>query len=455
MTDDKQPTGLLDTLRALRRASRGFWLVNAVNFGDGVAYFGILALMTLFFEKNVGFSATTSTLAVSVFTGFVTLFMVLGAGALCDRLGARRALTVSMGLILVGRILLVLSPNAGAELLIGGVAWVSILVMAFGEGVVQPALYAGVKEYTDKRTATMGFAYLYAIMNLGIVAGEFVSPWVRETWARTFEGVEVKDVPTAGITGSFWFFIGVTALVLLVNVVFFTKKVEDRDRVVPDTPPEAETGPRTLLDKLRDLPIMDTRFLFFIFILLPVRTLFAHQWLTMPHYVTRAFPAEVGARFEWVNGLNPLIIVIAVPAIAAVTQRRKVVDMMILGTFISAIATVLLIPDPSLDLLLTYVVVFSLGEAVWSSRFMEYVAEIAPAHRVGIYMGIAGLPWFLAKTVTGTFAGAMVDSYIPAEGVQDPGTLWAIYGAIAMISPIGLLAARKWLLQREAESAGA
>ncbi len=449
-TEQDRPTGLIEGLRALKRASRGFWLVNAVNFGDGVAYFGFLALMTLIMEKNLGFSAESSTLALSLFTGKVTLFMVLGAGAMCDRLGARRALTVSMAIILAGRILLVLAPNGGVEILVNSLTWTSILVMAFGEGVVQPALYAGVKEYTDKRTATMGFAYLYSIMNLGIVAGEFISPWIRETWARTFEGVEVSEVPTAGIAGSFWFFIGVTAVVLVVNLLFFTAKVEARDRVQPDPEDDsADESPKTWAEKLKALPIMDTRFLYFIFILLPVRTLFAHQWLTMPSYVTRAFPAEVGSRWEWVNGLNPLIIVIFVPAIAAVTQHRKVVDMMIVGTFISAVATVLLIPDPDLTMLLSYVVLFSLGEAVWSSRFLEYVADIAPANRVGIYMGIAGLPWFLAKTVTGLYAGAMVSAYIPETGPQDPGTLWAIYGAIALISPVGLLAARKWLLSQE------
>jgi proton-dependent oligopeptide transporter, POT family len=282
-------------------------------------------------------------------------------------------------------------------------------------------------------------------MNLGIVAGEAVSPLVRATWARKMEGADVATQPTAGITGAFWFFIGVTALVLLVNLVFFTKKVELRDRVLlPKAPPEE--GTRSLLDKLKALPITDVRFVFFIFVLLPVRTLFAHQWLTMPHYVTRCFPAEVGARWEWVNGLNPLIIVVAVPLFAALTRTRRVIDMMILGTLVSSGATVLLMSKPSLSALLGYFVLFSLGEAVWSSRFLEYVANLAPAHRIGIYMGIAGLPWFVAKTITGFYAGALLDRFIPKDGAQAPGTLWMIHGAVGLMSPLGLLLARRWLL---------
>ena len=119
--------------------------------------------------------------------------------------------------------------------------------------------------------------------------------------------------------------------------------------------------------------------------------------------------------------------------------------MMIVGTMISAIATWLLVPDPSVGLLLTYIIVFSLGEAAWSSRFLEYVADLAPAGRVGAYMGIATLPWFLAKSTTGWYSGAMLNSFVPTEGPQDPNTMWMIYALIALISPIGLLLGKKWV----------
>jgi hypothetical protein len=40
----------------------------------------------------------------------------------------------------------------------------------------------------------------------------------------------------------------------------------------------------------------------------------------------------------------------------------------------------------------------------------------------------------------------MLDRFVPVSGPQSPGTLWLIYGLIALISPIGLILARKWLL---------
>jgi len=445
-TEETSQLTIRESIKTLFSASRGYLLVNVANFGDGIAYFGFLTLMTLFMQHNVGLSSEWAGLSIGWYAGAVTIFMALGGGAVSDRLGVRRALTFCIVLLLAGRVLYVVSPGLGGFTTAASFAWIALLVMAAGEGIIQPALYSGIKEYTDKRTATLGYAFLYSIMNLGIVAGAWLSPLIREAWASRVEGVDVETNPTAGIAGAFWFFIGITALMLVVNLVFFTRRVEQRDRTVTDDAVIRE-GRFIWRDYLSNLPILDVRFLFFIFILLPVRTLFAHQFLTMPDYVTRAFPPGVGARWEWINGLNPLVIVIFVPLIAALTLKRRVVDMMIVGTAISALTTVLLVGEPKVNLLVTYIIVFSLGEAVWSSRFLEYVADIAPVNRVGIYMGIATIPWFLAKATTSLYSGKMLDIFVPADGPQSPGTMWMIYGVVALISPVGLILARKWLIR--------
>lgn len=423
---EDKPLPLKEILRSLFGASRAFWLVNMINFGDGIAYFGILNLLTLYIHWDIGFSDRTTGIAVSVFTGLVTLFM-FGGGFVSDKLGVRRALTLSMAVVLIGRLLLVASPSAGG--LAALTLWGGLLFMGVAEGVVQPALYAGVKEFTDPRTATIGYSLLYAIMNLGIAAEAFVSPFIRAK---------------ADISGVFWVMIAVTVLMIVFNIFFFTKRIEKRDRVIAyEKPPE--TDHRTWQEKLRALPFLDARFIFFIFILLPVRTLFAHQWLTLPDYVMRCFPANVGARYEWFQGLNPAIIVIFVPLIAALTRKVNIITMMILGTSISALTTFILAPGPHLWTLITYVVLFSFGEAVWSSRFLEYVANLAPAGQVGAYMGLAGIPWFLAKATTGLYSGRMIEIFLPEHGTRDSGTMWLIYAFIALITPIGLMIGKRWV----------
>jgi proton-dependent oligopeptide transporter, POT family len=425
--ETQETLSIRENFRILFKASRAFWMVNCVNFGDGIAYFGILNLLTLFISQNVGFSDHMTGVSVSVFTGLVTLTM-FGGGFISDWLGVRRALTLSMAVVLVGRLLLVSSPLCGTELA-GLALWLGLISMGIAEGVVQPALYAGVKEFTDPRTATIGYSLLYAIMNLGIAAEAFVSPFIRER---------------SGISGVFWAMIGITVLMVVVNIFFFTKRIEKRDRVVEYVKPVA-TDTRTWKEKVKELPFLDLRFIFFIFILLPVRTLFAHQWLTLPDYVMRCFPANVGARYEWFQGLNPVIIVIFVPLIAVFTRKVPIIKMMIIGTTISALTTFILVPGPNLWTLIIYVVLFSFGEAVWSSRFLEYISNLAPAGQVGAYMGLAGIPWFLAKMTTGFYSGLMIEKFIPQNGPQDSGTMWFFYALIAMISPIGLMIGKKWV----------
>jgi hypothetical protein len=290
----------------------------------------------------------------------------------------------------------------------------------------------------------MGYGILYAIMNLGIVAENFISPFVRTNTPFVF-GIKGLGL---GFDGVFWMCTGFTVAMLLVHISFFTKAVEQRDRVAVDAS-KTDAPEKTLAEKIKELPFLDPRFMFFIFILYPVRTLFAHQFLTMPDYVFRAYPPEVSARFEWISGLNPLIIVVFVPLIAGLTRKANIITMMIIGTTISALTTFILVPGPSLTRLILYTIFFSLGEAVWSSRFLEYVADLAPQGKVGAYMGLAGIPWFMAKFTTGLYSGWMLERFVPKGGPLDTSSLWLIYAMIACISPIGLFLARPWLMRHK------
>jgi len=180
-----------------------------------------------------------------------------------------------------------------------------------------------------------------------------------------------------------------------------------------------------------------------------VRTLFAHQWLTFPEYILRAYDKGVADRMEWlVNWINPMIIFIGVPVATALSRRADVYTMMVVGSLVSAVPAFLLCAGPNLTLLIAYFVVFSIGEALWSARFLEYASELAPPGRVAQYMGLAQIPWLLAKGTTGFYSGYVLSRFCP-EGVppaeMQTGTMWLLYGSIAMMSPIGLWLARNWV----------
>lgn len=436
---------LAQTVRDLRGAPRGFWIMNYTYMLDGMAYFGILTLLTIFLYEQIKLADHFAHLIVSVFTGLVTAFM-LTFGPKADKMGIRKALIIALVLSFAGRLLLPLSDMLSSGILALILVCTGLLIAASGNGFLQPALYAGIKQFSDEKTSSMGYGLLYAMMNLGIVIIGFLSSPIRaglDLGSFHFKGY--------GVTGVFWLLIAITGLNLMLFQFTLTKKAMGL-RIRADEASQPQSGSpgakRTLKEKFHDSPVSDSRFMFFIFILLPVNTLFAHQWLTMPEYVTRAFSHVVADKMEWiVNISNPLIIVIGVPIITAITRKVNVYTMMIIGATVSALPTFLLATGPNFWLLLSYMIIFSIGEALWQPRFLEYAAEIAPPGKTGAYIALAQVPWFIAKMTTGFYSGLIMEKYCPEGGPFHTDTMWLIYGIIAISSPIGLLLARRWVMK--------
>jgi hypothetical protein len=203
---------------------------------------------------------------------------------------------------------------------------------------------------------------------------------------------------------------------------------------------------------LANHPLSNTKFFFFIFALIPVQTLFTYNWLILPQYLERAFEGGfVSDNFEVFANMNPILIFIAVPIITAITMKRNVYSMMIIGTFVMAVPAFLLAIDTSIYTLLGYLLIMTIGEAMWQPRFLQYAAEIAPEGRTGAYMGVAQFPWFLTKMVVPLYSGYMLQRFLPAKTeevtdvVRDPETMWLYFSLIAISSTIMLVLAKGWV----------
>jgi MFS family permease len=149
--------------------------------------------------------------------------------------------------------------------------------------------------------------------------------------------------------------------------------------------------------------------------------------------------------------MNPILIFIAVPIITAITMKRNVYSMMIIGTFVMAVPAFLLAIDTSIYTLLGYLLIMTIGEAMWQPRFLQYAAEIAPEGRTGAYMGVAQFPWFLTKMVVPLYSGYMLQRFLPAKTedvtdvVREPETMWLYFSLIAISSTIMLVLAKGWV----------
>jgi dipeptide/tripeptide permease len=192
-----------------------------------------------------------------------------------------------------------------------------------------------------------------------------------------------------------------------------------------------------------------------------------------PTYGIRVFGegAMVGSIF---GVLNPVMIVFLVPLISVLTVKIRSFTMILVGTLVSAGAVFLcFIPEAfSLDLvnsafgqlifdywlevplgqrdpfyisLIIFIIVFTIGEAIWSPRLMQFSAEIAPRGKEGSYIALAILPYFVGKALAGGMAGGLLENYAPPDALSYPDhqMVWMWIGAMAMLSPIGMVIFRK------------
>lgn len=437
---------LATTVRGFVRSPRALWGVNVPYFIEGIAYFGVLTLLMKYLSENLALGDVTAGIVVSLFTGGIT-FAMLFLGELGDRFGLRRILLLSIALLGLGRVLLVASgwlPGGRLASPAFLVTACGLLVVVVGFGMFQPALFSAVKQFSTPEHSAVAFAVIYGLNNLGAFTAGAISPRLRDLAAAAF--------PPNGIAGVFAVYAAVTFLSILVTAAILTRGTVARalanrpEQAAREEAARSTARPRPLSRQwFAEHPLADARFAFFIFVLIPVQTLFAHQWLTLPLYINRAFVPWVADRFELFANLGPLLVFLLAPLVAALTARRDPLAMIQWGTLVMALPTFLLVLGPSPAALFAYVFLMTVGESMWQPRFYSYITEIAPPGKAGLYVGVGQLPWFLTKLVTGLYAGWFLQRFCPAEGTRHTEPMWLVYGLIAMVSPVALLLARRWL----------
>ncbi len=582
----------------LVHAPRALWGINIAYVLEGLVYFGMLGYLAMHFSdfifQGVEHADEWSHNMVMVLTAGITLSMI-GLGWVCDKWGVRKALLTAFVFLLAGRIVISAAPTllgmepAGLGSALHLTTMGGILLVVIGYGMYQPSAYAAVRQFTTPKTAAMGFAMLYALMNLGgwLVTFGFL---LRDD--KPFE-IQWKFIDFSipclglGITGTYWVYTSLTVVALISTIILLSRKTvanaiktakEETARIKAeeDSAKSEETKAEEAAEKaeaaaarlenieilpwyvwvlylaiigaastmgemggfyiaglviaertafsvlamrgaakiertgeslgragepqmfplhvwlllagiviaifwripapyayyiggavigmplvLRLLPegardgalgwigrhpLADAKFFYFIFALIPVQTLFTYNWLVLPQYINRAFDGWIGEKFEIAANLNPILIFIAVPIIAAVTRKANVFNMMIWGTLVMAAPAFLLAIGAYWWTLFPYIFIMTIGEAMWQPRFLQYAAEIAPEGRTGEYMGVAQLPWFLTKMLAPLLlTGWAMDRYCPVEGEADTRTMWFVFATIAMLSTFLLIVAKGWI----------
>ena len=218
------------------------------------------------------------------------------------------------------------------------------------------------------------------------------------------------------------------------------------------------------------------RFMGFLFLLVALRLIYFHMYYTYPKFGIRELGEGAPVGRLW--SLNGWILIFLVPLVGAMTQRIPAYPMILCGSIISGCSVFIMalpphwfqtlangwlgawlghgwlglqgIVAPYYIMIFFYVLLLSVGEALWNPRLYEYTAATAPKGQEASYMSLSYLPYFVAKLFAGAFSGLLLARYCPASGPRHSQTLWLIIALTTFITPVGLLVFGRFVRVREA-----
>ena len=484
-----KPESFIGRFLVLRGAVRELWIVFGCKALAFAAYGLVNSTLVLWLSSDLGFDDVRAGLVVASWSTVMTLCTVM-VGSLVDAIGLRRAMLIGSTLCVVARGVMAFALSRWVALPLG------LLPLAVGESLMTPVMVAAVKRFATTKQRSMSFSMFYVMMNLGL----FVAGWGFDK-VRTLLGEHGRyQLPWAGITLSTYqtiILLGflVTIPNLLIIYSWLRPGVEATDegvRIEPERPkyshePLLKAAGLSLRDALREWKRIFTglwtqpafyRFLAFLTLAVAVRLIIFNWYYIFPKYGIRELGegAPIGRIFL---SLNTGLIIILAPIIGALTQRLSAYKVVIIGSFIAAASVFFMAMPPQwfrpladawLGELIAHrwlgvkdlavnplyvaivlsVVVYSIGEAFYSPRLYEYPAAIAPKGQEASYMSLSFLPYFVAKFFVGGLSGFLLRAYCPAQGPRSSGTMWAIIGVMAMITPFGLLVFRRYIQVPEA-----
>lgn len=439
----------------LKDCGRNFWYTNFIQFFDGLSYFTLIIVFTLFLKKYCGFTDANAAFWVGMYTLFVSMF-VFAVGTICDIIGLRKTYLIGFALLIGGRVILGMGSDFGMALhLDQGTSGIFVMagigVMSFGTAFMSPCISTSIRRFTTLRARPTGFNFYYLFMNISALLAGFAIVDPLLAWKGDVNGLLwVVNFGTCCNVIAFIF-------TRLVDEDFFAEPSEKLSK--------SATVARRPLQLIGEVAKEKAfrKLIVFLVLTLGVRLVFTLQFLVMPQYYTRTIGDDFSLGF--MNSLNPFVIITGLILIIPVLKKFSTVKLMISGMSISALSLVLMAVPPEWYFILpgietigqayfvaifAQIIIFASGELLFSPRFSEYVARVAPKDKVASYMSLSALPMFIAKPINGVIGGLLV-SYLCYDGISakmdtghigfwnSPEFMWTLYLFMALVSPIAII----------------
>jgi len=420
---------------SLVAAPRELWILYVLKLLESFAYFSLSYVLVLYLSEEFGYSDQAAGWVYGFFGMLISLYGVL-VGFVIDQLGVKRSLVLGSVLLLIARFIIAWTrSNAVLELML-------LVLLPVGEAFGVPVMLVALRRYTNDQNRRQAFSLFYVVMNVGTLLS---TPAVDIFRLAIADGITVRIAGTDYLFSAYRMLLfvcsAVTVLMLLV-ASFGMREIEATTDRAPHMPrPRREPPWRATYLVMRERRFW--RFFLFVVLLVGVRLTFRHLDATFPKYMVRQFGASTP--YGSVIAINPLLIIVTLPAITAYTLHISAFQMILVGSWVSAASVFVLVVSSTYASAVLFIVLLSIGEALWSPRLYEYTAMIAPKGREGTYMALASAPNFAAKLAVGGLSGTLLAELCPSEGHCNGKTMWLMVGLMTLSSPVLMLLLRRYI----------
>ncbi len=416
-----------------QKFSREFWVANTVELFERAAYYAFFIAVTLYLTKSVGFNDIWAAWISGVFSAGL-YFLPPFTGAIADKMGFRRAIMLSFGLLTIGYFTLGVFPYKITVI-------PALIIIMFGGSFIKSIITGTIAKTTASDTRARGYSIFYSMVNIGAFTGKtFAFP------LRLYLGLDMINLYAALMT-----------LTALVVVYFFFKNID-----------KAGEG-KKLKEVWDSFLIIVTNFRLIMLILIVTGFwIIQHQlYATMPKYVLRTVGNTASP--EWIANVNPFIVVIFVVWITNLMRKVKAVYSMSVGMFIMPLSALCMASSYLLEsvtgtsvsffgifsvhpitvMMITGIVFQGLAECFISPRYLEFFSLQAPKGEEGLYLGFSHLHSFLSSLLGFGISGYLLTAYCPDPSTLAPDQLataydkayyiWFYFVGIGLISAFALL----------------
>src|SRR6202045_3183574 len=162
---------------------RPFWVANITELFERLSYYAAFASLARYLHETLAFPTERAADLAGLFGGLVWFLAIFG-GAVADKLGFRRALSLaylilSIAYFLIGSIGAPwLAPVRNAVPLTVFVGFILILP-ALGVSLVKPSVVGTTARASKENVRSIGYSIYYTLVNIGSASGNYIASWAH------------------------------------------------------------------------------------------------------------------------------------------------------------------------------------------------------------------------------------------------------------------------------------